>query len=152
MVMVTYKDAEAYATWAGKRLPTEEEWELAARGTDGRIFPWGNQYQEGTCNIMAGKGIRTRPVGSYPAGASPFGCLDMIGNAAEWCEDWYGPYPNATLYEPSGPKHGAARVVRGGSWSDRPERCRAASRDNLPPSVRLKYLGFRVVCPKVPWR
>jgi len=152
VIMVSYEDAEAYATWVNKRLPTEAEWELAARGTDGRVFPWGNEYQEGTGNIMSGKRLFTRPVGSYPAGASPCGCLDMIGNAAEWVAGWYAPYPGAKFRSKKfGETH---RMVRGGSWqTPAPAGARCARRMAVTAKSDDYYtdyitIGFR--CAKTP--
>ena len=130
IVHVTWRDAADYAAWAGTALPTEAQWEKAARGTDGRQYPWGWKWDDARCNtwsaveagrdgpLESGKGYRrTRPVGSYPDGASPYGCLDMAGNVWEWCADWYDAdyYREAPASNPPGPATGDARVIRGGS-------------------------------------
>jgi formylglycine-generating enzyme required for sulfatase activity len=125
VVLITYEQARAYCEWAGKRLPTEAEWEKAARGTDGRIYPWGNVWQEGLANLAgddfgADRFYRTAPVGSLPNGASPYGALDMIGNVWEWCADWYDPsyYARSPQRNPQGPEMALReRVARGGSFS-----------------------------------
>ena len=88
MVSVTWDDATAFCEWAGVRLPTEAEWEKAARGTDGRAYPWGNDWDKSKCSNFTNS-KSTQPVGSYPDGASPYGVLDMAGNVWEWCSDWY---------------------------------------------------------------
>ena len=125
LVNITYEQARAYCDWAGKRLPTEAEWEKAARGTDGRIYPWGNVWEEGLANLAgdnrgADRFYRTAPVGSFPRGASPYGAEDMIGNVWEWVADWYDEtyYARAPQRNPLGPeKARAARSVRGGGFS-----------------------------------
>ncbi|HIE56977.1 MAG TPA: hypothetical protein EYP88_01915, partial [Anaerolineales bacterium] len=116
-VEVTWYGANAYCQWAGLRLPTEAEWEKAARGTDGRRFPWGDEID---CEHAQYANCRggLQPVGSKPAGASPYGALDMAGNVWEWVADWYADdyYANSPYENPPGPESGRTRVLRGGSW------------------------------------
>ncbi len=114
VVDTDWYDARAYCAWAGKRLPTESEWEKAARGTDGRLFPWGNQFDLKKANTMESGLGWTKAVGSYPDNVSPYGVYDMIGNVAEWVDDWYHPYPGSTLMRDAFGKH---PVLRGGSWA-----------------------------------
>lgn len=149
---ISWNQANQYATWVGGRLPTEAEWEKAARGTDARIYPWGEQeISDELLNYNFVKGD-TMPVGSYPAGAGPYGTLDMAGNVEEWVADWYGDtyYASAPAQNPLGPETGIFRVVRGGSFNSKRVDVRTTVRGKALPNSRLPGVGFRVVLPGTP--
>lgn len=145
MVNVTWDEARAFCRWAGGDLPTEAQWEKAARGTDGRKYPWADAWDPDRCVNGTNSGNRTVPVGSRPSGASPYGCQDMAGNVWEWCLDWYGPYEPSATRDPKGPSSSEYRVLRGGSWySDDPGSLRSAFRNYNDPTDIRGYLGFRL--------
>jgi eukaryotic-like serine/threonine-protein kinase len=149
VIHVDWSMAKAYCEWTGRRLPSEAEWEKAARGTDGGTYPWGNENLN--CNLANYWGHTngcigdTAEVGSYPAGASPYGALDMAGNVWEWVNDWFdgGYYALAPSENPAGPLSGSNRVIRGGSWYYFDDLVRAARRYNFGPGYSAYGVGFR---------
>jgi len=145
VVGISWYEAQAYANWLSAEadidigLPTEAEWEKAARGTDRRIYPWGNERDESS---------RIAPVGSYPAGKSPYGALDMAGNVWEWTADWYDSeyYGDSHRRNPVGPDSGDDRVMRSGAWDHDPYYGRVASRFSRPPNYEVSFnVGFRLM-------
>ena len=148
VIYVDWFQAKTYCEWAGRNLPTEAQWEKATLGTDKRIYPWGNESP--TCDLANKPGCKedTTAVGSYPAGMSPYGVVDMGGNVWEWVSDWYGTYPAETLSNPQGPSSGEYRVMRGGSWRggawfDVKDDFRSALRGGIPPLSNDNFIGFR---------
>ena len=147
-VCVTWFEAEAYATWRGGALPTEAQWEFAARGTSSVIFPWGDRWDPAKANVVDSTG--TTRVGSYPDGASWVGALDMAGNAMEWVADWYSAtyYRNQVRDDPTGPEFGARKVEKGGWWGSVPYVARSAYRHfEDPPTYEDHHIGFRIASP-----
>lgn len=140
---VTFFDAKAFCKWVGGRLPSEQEWEKAARGTDARIWPWGNQPDPSRADCKE-RGIPSAmPVGSFPAGASPYGCLDMAGNVREWTLDYLNAYPGgAPQPELYGKRY---RVVRGGAWPQSLADQRSYRREFRLPKHHESLTGFRCV-------
>lgn len=146
VVFVSWSNAVQYCSWVGRRLPTEAEWEKAARGENGFLYPWGSEPpNDDLLNYnMAVRG--TTEVGKYPNGASPYDALDMAGNVWEWVEDWYDEsfYDDLPDFSPSGPVSGQFRVIRGGSWSSDYNNVRPANRAEMDPTNEADTgIGFR---------
>lgn len=166
VVYVNSKDAEKFCQWLTMRegtkyrLPTEPEWEYAARGMDGRSFPWGERLDAGNLANFADKQTsfawrdpniddgfpEASPVGSFPRGASPFGMEDMAGNVFEWCLDYFESYKGKDRVNPRGPTNGTKRIYRGGSWKSRAANLRTTARNHNLPDYSSNDVGFRVVC------
>jgi formylglycine-generating enzyme required for sulfatase activity len=153
---VGWDEAETYCQWAGARLPTEAEWEYAFRGEEGRVFPWGDEFDGARlnyCDVNCEASHadaryddgydKTSPVGSFPQGASWSEALDMGGNVSEWVADWLAPYAPEASVNPAGPGEGSDKLIKGCSWFSHPTYCRGALRASVEPDTRFDYLGFR---------
>ncbi len=163
VVNVSWEQANAYCEWIGERLPTEAEWEYAARGPEGRRYPWGDEYDGArlnSCDVNCGYSWAeeefddgygdTAPVGNYPPGASWCGALDLAGNVWEWTADWFGDYAAGSQANPTGPSSGTERAVRGDAADGTRAVSRSAARHGMSPNSLYQYTGFRCVLSRFP--
>lgn len=148
-VCVTWFEAEAYAVWRGGHLPTEAQWEFAARGIESRIYPWGNQWDAAKANVVDSEGLTA--VGAYPDGVSWVGAYDMAGNAMEWVQDWLSStyYAKSPKDDPTGTTTGKYKAEKGGWWGSNPYVARSAYKHfEDPPTYQDHHIGFRTVTPE----
>ena len=162
VIFVDWDQANAYCEWAGRRLPTEAEWEKAALGTEEQTYPWGNSLPAGNLANFADSSSNlewaelsindgfpdTAPVGSFPEGKSVYGAYDMAGNVWEWVNDWFGSYPSESVSNPQGPSSGDTRVMRGGSFNSPIDELRSAIRNEFYQTNSFDDFGFRCVQPQ----
>lgn len=150
-VYVSWEDADAYCRWRGERLPTEAQWEKAARGLRNTSWPWAEAYRPGLANFLGNEDQSVFPVivGSYEKDKSRYGLYDVAGNIREWVSDWYeeGGYQHTPYQNPTGPSQGDMKVLRGGSWNDSPLSGRTTSRMKMFPDYRDTTIGFRCANP-----
>jgi sulfatase modifying factor 1 len=143
VVLVSWEDAKAFCAWAGKSMPTEAQWEKAARGANGKLYPWGNTWEAGKANTSESSLKQTAPFGAFKDDVSEYGVHDMAGNVSEWVEEWFAPYPGnpMTSYE----ERNKYRVLRGGSWDYSHSIANGYHRQYALPQSQMTAIGFRCV-------